>query len=77
MPTLYITKLSLHKIKTKHIYRNRVDHSGSKTIFLMTSEDTDWLKNNFGSEPDVAFPGYYGVEELPGSIKNEIINLKP
>ena len=43
----------------------------------MTSEDTDWLKNNFGSEPDVAFPGYYGVEELPGSIKNEIINLKP
>ena len=43
----------------------------------MASEDNDWLKNNFGSEPDVAFPGYYGVEELPGSIKNEIINLKP
>ncbi|XP_023324540.1 galactoside 2-alpha-L-fucosyltransferase 2 isoform X2 [Eurytemora carolleeae] len=48
------------------LIRNRVDHSGNKTIFLMTSEDTDWLKNNFGSEPDVAYPGYYGVEDLPG-----------
>jgi len=35
----------------------------------MTSEDTDWLKNNFGSEPDVAYPGYYGVEDLPGLMK--------
>ena len=42
----------------------------------MASEDTDWLKNNFGSEPDVAFPGYYGVEELPGLMKIEMINLK-
>ena len=39
----------------------------------MTSEDNDWLKTNFGSEPDVAFPGYYGVEDLPGLFKNALL----
>jgi len=30
----------------------------------MASEDTKWLKKNFGQEPDIAFPG--DISNLPG-----------
>ncbi|XP_023338690.1 uncharacterized protein LOC111709293 isoform X2 [Eurytemora carolleeae] len=40
-----------------NLFRNRFDNETTKTVFYMASEDTKWLKNNFGQEPDIGFPG--------------------
>ena len=40
----------------------------------MASEDTKWLKNNFGQEPDIGFPGE--ILNLPGiGFAGEISNI--
>jgi len=44
--------------------RKRIDNKTAKSVFFMASEDTKWLKKNFGQEPDIAFPG--DISNLPG-----------
>ena len=44
--------------------RKRIDNKTTKSVFFMASEDTEWLKKNFGQEPDIAFPG--DISNLPG-----------
>jgi len=43
------------------VYREKIDSETTKTIFLMLSEDTDWLRKNFGNVPDAAYPGDFAV----------------
>ena len=54
--------------------RNRIDNETTKAVFYMASEDTEWLKDNFGKEPDIGFPGE--ISNLPGiGFPGEISNL--
>ena len=54
--------------------RNRIDNETTKTVFYMASEDTKWLKDNFGQEPDIGFPGE--ISNLPGiGFPGEISNI--
>ncbi|XP_023330093.1 galactoside 2-alpha-L-fucosyltransferase 1 isoform X5 [Eurytemora carolleeae] len=46
-----------------NLFRNRIDNETTKTVFYMASEDTKWLKDNFGQEPDIGFPGE--ISNLP------------
>ncbi|XP_023326709.1 galactoside 2-alpha-L-fucosyltransferase 1 isoform X2 [Eurytemora carolleeae] len=46
-----------------NLFRNRIDNESTKTVFYMASEDTKWLKDNFGQEPDIGFPGE--ISNLP------------
>ncbi|XP_023330085.1 uncharacterized protein LOC111702559 isoform X4 [Eurytemora carolleeae] len=57
-----------------NLFRNRIDNETTKTVFYMASEDTKWLKDNFGQEPDIGFPGE--ISNLPGiGFPGEISNL--
>ena len=40
-------------------YRSRIDNPTTKAVFVMLSDEKNWLKNNFDNEPDIGFPGYY------------------
>ena len=57
-----------------NVFRNRIDNETTKAVFYMASEDTKWLKDNFGQEPDIGFPGE--ISNLPGiGFPGEISNL--
>jgi len=42
-------------------FREQFDSETRKTIFVMVSNENDWLRNSFGALPDVAFPGQIAV----------------
>jgi len=45
-------------------FREKIDSTEKKTIFVMLSDDIDWFRKYFGEIPDLAFPGpHYPLKE--------------
>jgi len=53
--------------KAFELYRRRYNDDSKKVMFLLVSDDTNWIKENLGKHEDVWFGADYSSNKLSGT----------